>query len=271
MIKRKKMITNNKNKDGTSAGANHTASTNHTTGVDKQEKGNSNSNYSSFYRIRKYNNTLKAFSDWETFAFSQELDDKDNNEAGETDEAGEADKTDKADKAAEGDEIYFPRKNKDIIIDLNRGKGKLTIHKKIVKNSHRQSINNYMDTSELNRQYKIRGFKETRVHVLLSNKCRGRQPSKVRQSSSSARISTSSIQKEEVIEEAGHGYRYHGVHMKATSLSIASKSVHKLSKKLAKIFHLPRKEWNIGTELLVYRCGKDRRWIGMQMTHRERP
>jgi hypothetical protein len=51
------------------------------------------------------------------------LDDKDNNEAGETDEA---DKTDKADKAAEGDEKYFPRKNKDIIIDLNRGKGKLT-------------------------------------------------------------------------------------------------------------------------------------------------
>lgn len=116
------MITNNKNKDGASAGANHTASTNHTTGVDKQEKvnSNSNSNYSSFYRIRKYNNTLKAFSDWETFAFSQELDDKDNNEA------GEADKADKADKAAEGDEIYFPRKNKDIIIDLNRGKGKLT-------------------------------------------------------------------------------------------------------------------------------------------------
>ena len=86
-------------------------------------------------RIRRFSKGRNAFSEWEPLSLGSDCSQKDENGG--------------------------------FIIDLSKG-GKLVYYPHIIKSKRRDAISKFMDGCNLFRQYKIRGFNEPRVHVLLS-------------------------------------------------------------------------------------------------------
>ena len=136
---------------------------------------------------------------------------------------------------------FCPNCNKrdELAINLNRG-GKIVFHPNIINNDERETISSFMDDCQFFRQYRTNGFKEPRVHVLLS---------------SHAETGANTCGKSN--DEKGPGYSYHGVSMKALPLNKAP-PVEKLAARLGMEFELPNNDWNIGVDLLLYRDGKDK-------------
>lgn len=123
-------------------------------------------------------------------------------------------------------------RTKIVIFHLNQG-GRLTLYPKLVGDSERQDVSTYMDQCNIFRQYRINGFREPRIHVLLSSNAKAQD------------------------EVKGPGYKYHGVKMKALPLQIAP-PIENLSKSLGRRFNVNNGIWNIGVDLILYRDGKDR-------------
>ena len=119
---------------------------------------------------------------------------------------------------------------------LSRG-GALEYIPTIMDESKREDISKYMEDCDLFRQYRVNGFREPRVHVLLS--------------------SSAEKQKLNGRNGDGPGYQYHGVQMKAQPLSEA-RVVELLASELAEKFGLPNNQWSIGVDLVTYRNGNDR-------------
>jgi alkylated DNA repair dioxygenase AlkB len=174
-----------------------------------------------YYRIRRYSSNLKGFMNWETFLMYHKT------------------------KKANHNNKNVCENLKNLSINLNQG-GRLTIHREILEDDERKSIESFMDKCNLYRQYKIRGFREPRVHVLLSSTSDPEEFEEKKNNGRGKNVSTD-----------GYGYRYHGVKMKALPLAIAPRKVHDIAKRLAKRFCLQNEEWNIGLDLIVYRNGKD--------------
>lgn len=127
-------------------------------------------------------------------------------------------------------------------IKLKRG-GTITYYPAIISEEEKTAVSEFMDESEQFRQYRINGYREPRVHVLLSASIQDKK------------INTKS---KDWSDKPGPGYKYHGVLMKAQLLSRAP-ALKKLSEKLAKKFadKLIGKNWGIGVDVIFYRNGKD--------------
>ena len=127
-------------------------------------------------------------------------------------------------------------------INLVKG-GTFVYYPKFITESKRREIADTMTECSMYRQYSFgpHGYLEPRVHVLLS--------SKVTQDG----VDTSLGHQDHVNSP---GYKYHGVRMKAKPLS-AEPKLQKLSDDIARHYKLPKWEWSIGVDLVVYRDGKD--------------
>ena len=156
-------------------------------------------------RVQFFNESLNSFMDWKTLLICPICNDK-----------------------------------SDLAISLCRG-GEIAFYPNIISDNEQRQISSYMDECQIFRQYRTNGFKEPRVHVLLS---------------SHADTSTN-IQNRSTDNTPGPGYSYHGVSMKALPLKIAP-AVEELASRLAAEFEIPNEDWNIGVDLLIYRDGKDK-------------
>ncbi len=134
------------------------------------------------------------------------------------------------------------RDNAALILKLKRG-GTLEYFHSIMDESKREKVSKFMDECNIFRQYKIKGFNEPRVHVLLSSSAEQQQ-----------RTNTTPCSTQE--DSPGPGYAYHGVKMKSKPLS-QNNNINELASDLAKKCNISNNEWNIGVDLIIYRNGHD--------------
>ena len=147
------------------------------------------------------------------------------------------------------------------ILKLQRG-GTIEYFHNILQEPNRKRISKYMDDCHLFRQYKINGFKEPRIHVLLSsnaNHPQSRQPQQPQQNEikecENDKNDENKINKKD--NPPGPGYVYHHVKMKALPLNQAP-VIESFASEMAKKLHIPNQEWNIGVDVILYRNGNDR-------------
>ena len=123
---------------------------------------------------------------------------------------------------------------KTFTIHLRRS-GILTVYRDIISDFCKQQIKEEIMNSHEYRQYKISKFDEPRIHMLLASK----------------------IQERANQDRAKLGYQYHGVSLKARDIGTYP-SIATLADTLAAEFHLRRRVWNAGVDVIVYRAGHDR-------------
>ena len=138
-------------------------------------------------------------------------------------------------------------KDSKVVVNLHRG-GQVTFYPSIIGKSDKDDVSAFMDNCDFFRQYRINGFREPRIHVLLS--------------------STANCGKEDNVAQVGPGYAYHGVRMKALPLQKAP-PVEKIASMLGSKFQLEKNTWSIGVDLVIYRDGKDKMGFHADDTQKE--